>query len=239
MQQQPNILNIIFIYNIEAMNISAGLLAWPSIYVMLLYPYPYHLAQLVVLVIWIAGAISIILNTYLPVLKLIFVVNFDYIFAQDPEVLVKKLLTLSFILGCIPKILICTYQFLNNQVASSTVAYWMGDNLGGRQIVNLIQLYSGFLFLINLILLCFAVVYIPFYVRKNHPVVTLAEIRKIEVTIQHIRLGRILLGSVVAIVCTIAAAIISKISAKARLGICSRKQLKMQRPGPNVCTNFG
>jgi hypothetical protein len=220
MQHHANVLNIIFIYNIEAMNISAGLLAWSALFVMVFYPYTYQLSQLVVLVIWCAGAISIILNTYLPVLKIIFVVNFEFIFAQEPETLGKNLLMSSIILGCIPQSLICTYQFFKDQVVGSTAAYFMGDNLGDRKVVYLLQLYPGFLLLINLVLLGFALVYIPFYLKKNHPLAVLTETSTPEVETQHIRLGRILLGSVVAILCTIAATIISKMSVKARVVIC-------------------
>ena len=219
MRNQANILNILFIYNIEAMNISAGFSAWTNIYVMVFHPLPYYLAQLSVLVIWCGGAVSIILNSAIPLFKIIFVTNFDFIFAQDPEILGKRILIVSLVLGCAPPSLICIYQFSQGIVATSSVAFLMGDNPEERKVVPLMPMYSGIWIIINLIVLSFTLVFIPCYIKRNHRSIISAEPTQMEEETKNIHLGRMLFGSIVAIMCTLVATIISKMSNKAVLGI--------------------
>ena len=214
MRNQANILNILFIYNIEAMNISAGFSAWTNIYVMVFHPLPYYLAQLTVLVISLHH-----LNSAIPLFKIIFVTNFDFIFAQDPEIFGKRILIVSLVLGCAPPSLICIYQFSQGIVATSSVAFLMGDNPEERKVVLLMPMYSGIWIIINLIVLSFALVFIPCYIKRNHRSIISAEPTQMEEETKNIHLGRMLFGSIVAIMCTLVATIISKMSNKAVLGI--------------------
>ena len=77
---------------------TAGITAWATIYVITIQPCPYYMAQIFIMITWAVGTTAFILNCAVSLLKILFFTNFDFVFAQNPEILGKKLLTFSLIL---------------------------------------------------------------------------------------------------------------------------------------------
>jgi len=200
------------------MNISAVFSVWPAVYTLAFRPLPYQLVQLIMLFIWGGGAISIILNTAIPILKIVFITHFDLIFDQDPYMLGKCILNFSLLLGVTPLVIIYIYQSSNGIASTGTLAFLAGEEPGSRTVVPLMAMYSGVLFMINMIVLVFALGFIRYYARKNQQSnVQQAAPSQVEVATRHVRLGRMLLVSLVAVSFSVAATLLSKESSKASL----------------------
>ena len=73
MQHHVNILFIIFTYYIEALEITAGITAWATIYVITIQPCPYYMAQIFIMITWAVGTTAFILNCAVSLLKILFV----------------------------------------------------------------------------------------------------------------------------------------------------------------------
>ena len=126
----------------------------------------------------------------LPLLKILFVTNFDFVFAQNPEILGKKLLTFSLILGFVPQCLIGMYQTAKGVLSTSAVVFLMGMKQT-KEVAPLMRMYGYIWLFASLLMLITTLLFIPLYVKMNHQVMALAEKRMEEETV-HFRFGKML-----------------------------------------------
>ena len=203
MQHHVNILFIIFTYYIEALEITAGITAWATIYVMTIQPCPFYMAQIFIMITWAVGTTAFILNCAVSLLKILFVTNFDFVFAQNPEILGKKLLTFSLILGFVPQCLTGMYQTANGVLSTSAVVFLMGM-IQTKEVAPLMRMYGYIWLFASLLMLITTLLFIPFYVKMNHQVMALAENRMEEETV-HFRFGKMLVVGVLVAICSVAA----------------------------------
>ena len=203
MQHHVNILFIIFTYYIESLEITAGITAWTTIYVLTFQPLPYYVAQIIVMIPWAAGTPAFILNCAVSLFKILFVTNFDLVFAQNPEILGRKVLTFSLIVGFVPQCLIGIYQTANGVLSTGAVVFLMGMQQT-KEVAPWMRMYAYVWFFASLLMLITTLLFIPFYVKMNHQVMALAENTRKEET-EHFRFGKMLVVGVLVAIFTVAA----------------------------------
>lgn len=206
MQNQGSILIIIFIYFIEALETTGGVLSWTTVYVLIFHPFSFLLSQIILTVCWSTATAAFVLISAVSVFKILFVTHFDLVFSQDPDVLGKKVLMVSLLLGCIPHGLICIYQSTNGIVSTPAVAFLAGES-SAKVAAPLMQFYALFWFIFYLFMLIFTILFIPFYLNKSQGAVISAELSQRKENIQKISLSRMIYGATVAVICLLAAII--------------------------------
>jgi hypothetical protein len=189
-----SIIIILFIYYIRVAHAIASIICWSIVLLWATGPVTFYLAQLATMLVWCGASVMAILGASISLFKVLLVTNFDLIFNLDPETLGRRVLVLSLLVGCLPHVVICSYQTAHGVRSAPAVAYLMGESMAAES-VNLLQIYGFFWLLASLLMLIAAVLFIPIYTRRHQHAAIAAEHHVHQRTMTSISLARVLVGS--------------------------------------------
>ena len=168
------------------------------IYVLAVGPMPFFLAQALPVLAWCAADIMFIMGASMSLCKMLFVTHFDLIFCQDPDVLGRRVLSFSFLVGCIPHWVIFGYQSSQGIEVVSIVSYFRGEPMGAE--ASPMVIYGSVWLIVSLLLLAMAKLFIFNYV-KNHQMASVLAAEKGREAEKTISLSKVVVGgSVVALI---------------------------------------
>ena len=191
---QYNIITVLFSYFIEVCNIFILFLSLPILYVLVVGHLVFVAGQLTFLTIWCTSNTVCLLSIAISVFKILLITRFSLIFPLDPEVVGRKVLALSSILGSLPSLVITIYQTINGVSSMHLVAYFTGEQLS--RTVNPLPFFivTTVLFTVALIMLPVTMLITSHFI-QNHNSSLSTEIAEQQFKLT-ISLKRLLLGLV-------------------------------------------
>jgi hypothetical protein len=165
-QNIASVINILFIYYIEAAHVTVIVICWSFMYVDTIGPMPFYLGQMVLMIGWSAADIMLILGSIISLVKIIYVINFDLIFNQNQESTSRILLGASLLAGCAPHLIIYIDLTAREKIVSSPVTYFTGEKVLLEGVGAFLMCGSGWLFLSG-VMLVFAVLFIRNYEHRH------------------------------------------------------------------------
>jgi hypothetical protein len=160
-------LTVITTFCFELLNITIAVVSCSMIFVNLIAPMPFIIAQ-----IYVACGLALIclfceLVFTLSVLKILLVTHFDIVFSYDPDQLGYYVLLFGSVLAVLPSAALWTYHTYQGQMINSFVAYLTKSVDNTVQRVQPLILYMAFWIVLCLIAMLTAMLYIPYYIEHN------------------------------------------------------------------------
>jgi len=134
----------------------------------------------------------LILGSSISLVKILYVTHFDFVFSQDQEFNSKLVLGTSLLAGCVPHLVICIHQSINDIPLVPTEEYFV------QQKMKMIRVFPTFIYgscwlFISVAMLMFAILFIKKYERRDQQVQTLSS-EEGRVAEKSISLSKVLLG---------------------------------------------
>ena len=169
-----HIIIILFTYFIESAHVNAILICWSILFVMVVGPMPFHVAQLVNVLVWVSADVATTLGCSISLFKVLFVTHFDTMFNQNPEDLARTVLGICLLIVLIPHGLFYIYQSVNGTRVTPVVSYYMGEPM-------VAEIFGLTCLLMCVIMLVFAMLFIPCYVKRQTklPILAAEEVKTI------------------------------------------------------------
>jgi len=161
-----SIINILFIYYVNAAYCTANVIICAVIYVDTVGLMPFFLAQLAGMSVWWAGNTLLILGSSISFVKILYVTHFDFVFSQNQEFVGKLVLGLSLVAGCVPHLVICIHQSAQGIQVVPSENYLMGQKMKETSVFPSV-IYGSCWAFISVVMLMFAVLFIRNYKRRN------------------------------------------------------------------------
>jgi len=199
MQRKANVITFIFIHYIGALTLSTSLVSSASISVLAFQAMPYLLAQITVALAWSAGIVALILSSAVSVFKILLVTHFEAVFSQDPEIFGKKVVLASLLIGCLPPCLVSMYQSAHGILSTSYVSF-LTEEPHTKNMSLTIPIYGISWFIINLSTFTGALLFIPFYIDRNHKGLLTAEFIQKNEEAKNIKFGRMIFSFILAVI---------------------------------------
>jgi hypothetical protein len=146
--------------------VTGTLICWAFLYVLSIGPMPFYLAQLVNVLVWGSASATALLGTSISLFKILFVTHFDLIFNQSPEELGRTVLCACLLIAGIPHCTAYIYYTINNAKITPVVAYYMGEPMAAES-VGPMQIFCAACLTLDLLLMALALVFIPWYARRQ------------------------------------------------------------------------
>jgi hypothetical protein len=191
-----SVVNIIFIYYIEAAHATVIFACWSFMLFDMLGPMPFYLAQLIFVLCWSAVDVMLLLGSSISILKILYVTKFYLIFNQDQEALARIILNTSLLLGCTPHIVIFLHHSAAEQALSPGVHYFMGKAMARENLAPFLICGAIWTFLC-VVLSIFAILLIRNYERSSRYYPTESAEEQGGSAGKTISLPRVLLGATV------------------------------------------
>jgi hypothetical protein len=118
---QYNIITVLFSYLIETCNLLIVFISLPILYVLAIRHVDFVTGQLIFLAIWSTSNTVCLLSIAISVFKILLLVRFSDIFPLDPQMLGRKVLMFSIIVGFVPSISISIYETLQDSDVNVTL----------------------------------------------------------------------------------------------------------------------
>jgi hypothetical protein len=212
-QENKSILTILFMNNMDLINITSSILCGSTLYVIVFSSMSYVTGQFLWAIILAFGTLTTELSVAIPCFKILLVTHFSLIFTMDPQKLARNVLTVSALLAFLPAACICYYEILHLQIETATVVY-LSKAANYSRGVPYLTLYLIFWTLLSILMLLVALFYIPYYLQHHlsSNVVEVAEAGRVrsQVNIKRMLLG--FLGMVSSIVVGIIADLLGSLS---------------------------
>jgi len=108
----------------------------------------------------------LILGSSISLVKILYVTHFDFVFSQDQEFNSKLVLGTSLLAGCVPHLVICIHQSINDIPLVPTEEYFV------QQKMKMIRVFPTFIYgscwlFISVVMLVIAVLFVNTYERRN------------------------------------------------------------------------
>ena len=170
-----NMTNVLMSYYIEVVNVMMTFCTVPLIYVLGVEPLPLPLAQFAYIAVHCCGSLMVALGSAVSCCQIVYVTNFEVLFALDPEEVCRRTFALLALLICLPNAVEAAYStFLGIHVARDVVIFTQTEYAGpeagdgGGSGFRFVPMYTVGWTIVFLILSSTAIIFIPLYFRYQH-----------------------------------------------------------------------
>jgi hypothetical protein len=166
MRGSKSILIVLFRLNIEVTNLIVTYNACALMFVILILPMSFVVAQIALAFSQALACLLCELALAISVFKILLVTQFDWVFAQDPDQLGHTVLAAALALAYLPAAAICAYQTLQDKMMANAIAF-LTNSTDHDMSVPLMMVYTIFWAVLGIVAMITALIYIPYYIKHN------------------------------------------------------------------------
>ena len=164
---EKSVLNNIFQYHIEMMNIIVTVTSVSVLIIRATWPAPFLLVQSAVIIVTTIWTLSHILGFAVSFLKLLFVTHFQVVFPLDQDRLGHRVLLLAMAMGVVPNSIAGVYLTLQGSPVSKFAQLTINGSAESQPVIPYNFIYSALWGFLSTIMLSIAVLYIPYRLKIN------------------------------------------------------------------------